>query len=614
MKTNSRVTEMIKKYLDKKELSKEPPQSSSIEFYMWHILNNLNTCSSGSGENGKSAYEVALENGFLGNENEWLESLIGPVGFSPTIVEKENTETSLIYTITTKDTSFDTPNLKSQATISCDKWVVLCIAGQSNAVGYDESPWDTRFRYKNMNNSRIKQLGFKDEDNLKLIDLGVCAQNFQDMATVQTDISGGLGTAGVHLPIANLLLDEIPDDYGILIIPAAYGGTGFTGSRGFGTYDETTMKPSTGALKWGVESAYYKTLKDRIKHTLDLNTDNLFLGVIWCQGENDKDDADGHKAAFESMVSDFIEDMNTSGYSNRVKSGTFDRDIWFNMETVAYWYSQGQCQTIWDNYKEWNPNTYIEIPRDTDSNAINGTGNTSSTRTSHFGNKSYADIVAPCIIDKFNKSNALFKKKQINEVDKSIKNIATIGDWITLRDADLADCWPMSNNLKDTSIKKDGTLSMVSDPNYLEGDMFHFPETSRKVKFQYKRTYYWIVFSSDRVEKTYSVSLGSSNSDGKISYTPAPDTIDSYIVNFEVLDASLRPVKDDYIIYEIKEDGTNNCYVKKSNTDEYKLYFTFNINDHSEIEVKKAALGFCLGISSGEASDKKIISKNIMYI
>jgi len=33
-----------------------------------------------SGVNGKSAYEVAVENGFEGSEEEWLESLVGPAG------------------------------------------------------------------------------------------------------------------------------------------------------------------------------------------------------------------------------------------------------------------------------------------------------------------------------------------------------------------------------------------------------------------------------------------------------------------------------------------------------------------------------------------------------
>lgn len=34
----------------------------------------------GTGANGKSAYEVAVMNGFVGTEQEWLASLVGPQG------------------------------------------------------------------------------------------------------------------------------------------------------------------------------------------------------------------------------------------------------------------------------------------------------------------------------------------------------------------------------------------------------------------------------------------------------------------------------------------------------------------------------------------------------
>ena len=40
----------------------------------------ISSTASGSGENGKSAYEIAVDNGFSGTEAEWLESLVGPQG------------------------------------------------------------------------------------------------------------------------------------------------------------------------------------------------------------------------------------------------------------------------------------------------------------------------------------------------------------------------------------------------------------------------------------------------------------------------------------------------------------------------------------------------------
>ena len=55
---------------------------------------------------------------------------------------------------------------------------------------------------------------------------------------------------------------------------------------------------------------------------------------------------------------------------------------------------------IWDHYRSWNPGTYVEIPRDTDTNEVNGTGLTTAIRPRHFGNDAYQRVVAPRIVEK----------------------------------------------------------------------------------------------------------------------------------------------------------------------------------------------------------------------
>ena len=105
-----------------------------------------------------------------------------------------------------------------------DKFVVVCIAGQSNAVGYDESPVDTEATYRNANPNRIKQLGFYGKQNLQVIDLGYCAQSMQDMREHNRRGTETAGTKGIHLPLANLMLNYIPEDYGILMLSVAFGG------------------------------------------------------------------------------------------------------------------------------------------------------------------------------------------------------------------------------------------------------------------------------------------------------------------------------------------------------------------------------------------------------
>ena len=49
------------------------------ELYVYNG-NNWQNMGSIKGVEGKSAYEVAVENGFVGTEIEWLETLIGPPG------------------------------------------------------------------------------------------------------------------------------------------------------------------------------------------------------------------------------------------------------------------------------------------------------------------------------------------------------------------------------------------------------------------------------------------------------------------------------------------------------------------------------------------------------
>lgn len=310
-----------------------------------------------------------------------------------------------------------------------DKYVVVAIAGQSNAVGYDESPVDTKFIYKNRDTSRIKQLGFYGNDNLQIIDLDYCAQSMQDMRAHNRAGTATAGTKGIHLPLANLMLDYIPDDYGVLLLPISFGGTGFT-SGNVGTYSDILKKPTdagagngTTAQKWGVDTPYYKTLRDRIIHVLNLNEQNLFAGIVWCQGENDKTNASGHYSGFTAMTDALFTALNNAGLGPRTPKGTFDKDIWYNLETVSYWYSQNQCQQIWDNYKTWNEKTYVEIPRDTESNQVNGTGQTTSNYPSHYGNNAYQKVIAPRVLQKMIDMNTFSKK--VNVV-----NVATVEEEI----------------------------------------------------------------------------------------------------------------------------------------------------------------------------------------
>lgn len=274
------------------------------------------------------------------------------------------------------------------------KYMILCVAGQSNAVGYDESyvPVDYLNQF---HRERIAQLGLYGEDNLKIIPLGVCAQSYQDLRPYSNPDNPrqGLGTKGIHLPLANLLLRDIPEEYHILVLSCAYGGAGFTvGEKG--AYNAKEMRPAPGIWRWGVDSPYYLSMKERIAYALKLNAENLFLGVVWIQGEHDNQNAAGHGEQFDYMTEDFFQYFQRE-FPGRVYKGEWNRDIWYNVETVSYWYTQGECAQIWKHYRHWNPKTYVEIPENTDSNAVNGTGRTAAIRESHFGNNAFVKVIAP---------------------------------------------------------------------------------------------------------------------------------------------------------------------------------------------------------------------------
>lgn len=97
---------------------------------------------------------------------------------------------------------------------------------------------------------------------------------------------------------------------------------------------------------------------------------------------------------FNAMTADFFSFF-SARYPGRVLRGDWNRDIWYNVETVSCWYGVGECARIRDHYRGWNPGTHVEIPRDTDSNAVNGAGLTASLRACHFGNDAYCRVASP---------------------------------------------------------------------------------------------------------------------------------------------------------------------------------------------------------------------------
>lgn len=274
-----------------------------------------------------------------------------------------------------------------------DKYAIFVVAGQSNAVGYDESIVEHEAYTED---PRIFQLGQYGENKNKIIPLGKFAETYQNMTSFTAD---GKGTKGIHLPLAKKLLADVPEDYKILVISASYGDTGFR-TGGLGTYNSMEDIPTT-SLMWSTESAYYKSMVERTKHALDMNPENKFLGVIWIQGEHDggANTATNHGVKFSEMADKFISDMQP--YVERAKNSVINKNNWINVQSTHYWSVRGQYLQVLENYKTWNMSSFVPISTTSEhTNATNGTGRTSSNRDSHFGNNAYATLVAPAVYDK----------------------------------------------------------------------------------------------------------------------------------------------------------------------------------------------------------------------
>ena len=364
---------------------------------------------------------------------------LSQVGFCAIDIQLSNAQTSTtIFTVKYRVISsivFDSVGISSPVVNSGNsvavqsggkKYAILAFAGQSNSVGYDESKLNPIF--DEQTDPRLKQLGLYNDDNLQIIPLTHCVQTLQDMKAAKLGIDRK-GTKGLHLPLSKLILKHIPEDYELLVIPVAYGGTAFT-SGNVGTYNEELKKPNeTTPLKWGVNTPYYRTLVDRIKYVLDMNPLNYYIGMVWSQGEFDFSNAQGHKQAFNEMTSAYFAEFNNDeNYKNRVVGGVWDKSQWYIHDTTPYWKSGNQNATeVFNGYKEWatDSKTFVELdfgsdptkytnqtngaPKDVTENGVKVSyGSTSSNQGTHFGNNAYTTLVAPAVYKKMLDNN-LFK-------------------------------------------------------------------------------------------------------------------------------------------------------------------------------------------------------------
>lgn len=368
-----------------------------------------------------------------------------------------------------------------------DKYMVVVVSGQSNSVGYDESP--VLIDGISKPDPNAFQLAYRDltGGNLNIVPLKSRSDNLQDMSYV-----GPYGPKGIHLPLAKELLKRIPKGYKILVIPVAYGGTAFTTGTINNSYDAVGMKPALAPGRWGAGTPYAKTVIDRTKYALSLNPENKFLGVVWCQGEFDKGASKSQYPAFDAMTKEFFAAINST-YADRCPKGVADKDLWYNCSSTRYWHIWGHsdnCSDIFGGYKVWNPNTFINVPLQTDTNATNGTGATSGNRPTHFGNDAFSTVIAPMVAQCMDENGGLFNGNPNIAAQRFIEKdiraaAATVGGKFT--DADIQQqlllFMPFSTKVSENTAPASGGYAVSGNiNNNLVSDVFMDVNGNRRTR------------------------------------------------------------------------------------------------------------------------------------
>lgn len=293
-------------------------------------------------------------------------------------------------TITENDTNIFLDNTKVYS-----KYVVVGVWGQSNAVGYDES-FLTKFDIP-VDEARI----FQYSDSLK--PLTFCAENLQNMNTVPprsgtaSEMSSTraandsytvegrttyVKTKGIHLPLANLICSVIPEDYGVIIVPGAYGG------KGIAEFIKTAS------------SGYYTEFVRRLNTALALHEDNIFGGIVWCQGENNTGimSSDDYITNFSQIITNLHTDILT-GNEKKMPKVAEPKNYWFAYEFPVR-FKRFDSTGILAAQKTFLGNgNYVEIPDDTPHNT---TLYTSQHADAHYASDSFRTVIAPRVFAKMN--------------------------------------------------------------------------------------------------------------------------------------------------------------------------------------------------------------------
>lgn len=287
---------------------------------------------------------------------------------------------------------------------------IVIVAGQSNAVGYDESPHKPS-DYVPVPFAYYEQLypttrsGYGNAGQVPFH--GPYADCFQNMRNV-TNSCGGI-VKGVHRYIAEKLIGFVPEDYELEVWGYAYGGSGVkTGNAG--TVSGANL-PQNSTL-WGDTGALSIATGKRLNlHLKQIQPQSKLMSIVWCLGEFDgqanvsvKDYEDGFNKTV-AKIKEQLTDVKASHYLNdeyQIDTKEADgkkRPLWIVYPgPQKYWNTKGTFKQIIQWQRE-NFSNFVELPENLQTNNSNPTGTkkeswrawagygfTSSALDSHYAN------------------------------------------------------------------------------------------------------------------------------------------------------------------------------------------------------------------------------------
>lgn len=331
--------------------------------------------------------------------------------------------------------------VKQQGENRGPKYYVILVGGQSNASGWDASPFNALYDNPDPRVVQFGQAGvsmpfngkFTSASTLSIVPLECKAHNM--------DTPRGSGKS-IHLSLGKQILPHIPPDYNVLVVSGSYTASGFGVSVSEGVYDAIQMRVADfprnlpGQYKFiANRGVIYNMMVDRVKYALSLNKRNRFLGVVWAQGEVDAyTDLNTNYERFDEFAHAFFDALNRDIPGEQLLGGFAGKHSWYSIDATPPrkdWHStmapkvRYPTSHVFGRYKVWNPDTYIALPLDI-----------KISDEVHFGQNAFPEVIVPRIISRM-ESNGLFENrasasgnafKRVITAQEALSNTGNIND------------------------------------------------------------------------------------------------------------------------------------------------------------------------------------------